>query len=95
MEYFSKHQNSERHETAATFEITSKSCGDIVEMTEENMKSKRLKQRKYFLKIMRSVKCLARQGIPLQGHGEDGNFKQLVMLLSSQREFEIMATLAK
>ena len=54
-----------------------------------------MKQRKYFLNITRKVKYLARQGLPLQGNGEDGNFKQLVTLLSSQSEFDTMVTLAK
>ena len=67
--------------TAVGFEVPSKSCRDIVEMTEENIISTRLKQRKYFLNVIRSVQYLARQGLPLQGNGEDGNFKQLLMLL--------------
>lgn len=81
IECFSQHQNSECHKTAVAFEITSSSCKDIVEMTQDNAKSQRAKQRKYFLKLLRSLQYLARQGLPLQGDSGDGNFDQLLLLL--------------
>ena len=41
-------------------------------------------ERKYLLEVIKCLRYLARQGIPLQGHDDKDNFKLLVNLLGTK-----------
>ena len=41
-------------------------------------------EHKYFLEVIKCLRYLARQGIPLQGHDGNGNFTQLLYLLGTK-----------
>ena len=52
-------------------------------MAECLSKREKLERRQCFLKVLSNVKFLARQGLPLRGHGDhesDSNFLQLMKL---------------
>ena len=51
------------------------------------LKKEKLKLRQYFLKVLSNIRYLARQGLPLRGHGDpetqtesESNFVQLMKL---------------
>ena len=54
--------------------------GDIAEMLNREHQAEKANNRKMFLLILRSIRYLARQGLPLRGHGGDvdSNFMQLL-----------------
>ena len=50
-------------------------------MIEENLNDEKEVNRRCFIIILESIQYLARQGIPLRGHGDDSdsNFMQLLL----------------
>ena len=48
-------------------------------MTNENAKKLRFVQRSYFIKVMKTVQFLGRQGIAFQGESENDNFTQALL----------------
>ena len=41
-------------------------------------------ERNYLLEVIKCLRYLSRQGIPLQGHSNNGNFTQLLYLLGTK-----------
>lgn len=80
---FQSHQQTKCHKDAVdvviTIPSTTKDVGEL--LSKEHAKEKEI-NRRMFVKIVTSIKYLARQGISLRGDGdeEDGNFMQLLRL---------------
>ena len=68
---FEKHQSSHRHRAASTYEILIPRCPDLAELFDNKEKEAQELNRRFFMAILDSIQCLARQGIPLRGHGSD------------------------
>ena len=47
-------------------------CGDVLEMTVNELNNKSLAERKYLIKVMEFIRFLARQGLAFRGN--DGNW---------------------
>ena len=96
LEKFEKHQSSQCHRAASTYEILIPRCPNFAELFDNKEKEALELNRRCFMAILDSLQYLARQGIPLRGHGsdEDSNFFQLLMMKS--KEFpELKAWLEK
>ena len=63
-------------------------CGDISAQLSTTFYEARLVSRQNLLKILSNVKVLARQALPLRGHGsrEDSNFTQLYIFREEDNE---------
>ena len=58
-----------------------KSCRNVIEMTNKEMKIVRLTNRRCLLKMIKNVQCLCRQGQAIQGDTDTkSNFYQLIKL---------------
>lgn len=82
---FKKHEISGCHCEAVDVVITlPRTTRDIGEQLSLQHAKEKESNREVFLKILRSIRYLARQGLPLRGAGDDsnGNFVQLVDLMS-------------
>ena len=55
---------------------------DIAESLSVQHNQEKLERHQYFLKVLSNIRFLARQGLPLRGHGDesDSNFIQLMKL---------------
>lgn len=82
---FREHESSKPHITASSFRTVIPQCADVGEMLVDSLASKRLIQRKYYIKVMECVRYLARQGIPFLGRSNNNNdnFYQLLLLRGS------------
>ena len=71
------HQDSECHKVVLkvvlSYDTIVKSCKNI-DTTNINTAKKRKNERKYLIKVVESLRYLAKQGIPLQGHDGYDNF---------------------
>ena len=76
---FAKHESSDVHKQS-TMCISSNT--DIAELLSTQHAREKEQNRNYFLKILSSIRYLARQGLPLRGDGsdKDSNFYQLMLL---------------
>ena len=83
---FAQHESSKYHtESVLQMLALPSSTPNIAEALSSQTQKKRLDRRKCFLKIVANVRFLARQGLPLRGHGDqecDSNFMQLLKLRS-------------
>ena len=80
---FDKHFRSETHREAHKLLFTiSDACGDIFAQLSVTFNEARSVNRRNLLKILSNVKFLARQALPLRGHGsgEDSKFTQIYIL---------------
>ena len=80
---FALHQSSSCHKEAVLKMVTMPSCSkNIAESLSLQVAKEKLERRKCFLKILSNLRFLARQGLPLRGHGDeqDSNFIQLMKL---------------
>ena len=71
LEKFEKHQPSQCHRAASTYQILIPRCPDVAEFFDNKEKEERELNRRCFMAILDSIQYLARQGIPLRGHGSD------------------------
>ena len=71
LEKFEKHQSSQCHPVASTYEILIPRCPDVAELFDNKEKEVRELNRRCFMAILDSIQYLARQGILLRGHGSD------------------------
>ena len=86
---FDKHFKSESHKEAhARLNTIPEACGDIADQMSTAINNERSANRQNLLKILLNVKFLARQALPLRGHGsgEDSNFTQLYILREEDNE---------
>ena len=52
-------------------------CGDVLEMTVNDLNKKRLAERKYLIKVMECIRFLAPQGLAFRGNDGNDNLTQL------------------
>jgi hypothetical protein len=78
---FTDHQQCKVHIAALTYESVVPHCGDVLEMTLNELQKKRHSERKYLLKVMDCIRYLARQGIAFRGNDGNDNLTQLFKLL--------------
>ena len=57
-------------------------CGDVLEMTVNDLNNKCLAERKYLIKVMECIRLLARQGLAFKGNDGNDNLTQLFKLLN-------------
>lgn len=80
---FANHESSKCHKEAVLKVVTLPSTTqDVAESLSAQHQHDKLERRKCFLKILSNISFLARQGLPLRGHGDelDSNFVQLLLL---------------
>ena len=80
---FAIHASSKCHKEAILKMVTLPSTKrDVAESLLTQHQREKLERRKCFLKVLSNIKFLARQGLPLRGHGDesDSNFLQLLKL---------------
>ena len=79
---FAEQEESKTHTTAKTYEFLVPRCADVGDTLSDDLKAKRLEQRKYFIKVMECVQYLVRQGIPFLGSNDNNdNFYQFLLLM--------------
>ena len=71
---FRKHENSTFHKNATSMLGTALTTKDIAEQLSSQHEAEKLTRRKSLLKILSSVRYLARQGLPLRGDGNEKTF---------------------
>ena len=59
-------------------------CGDVGDMIDVQSMKRRQAERKYLIDIIKCLRYLARQGIPLQGHDDNDNLTQALLLLGAK-----------
>ncbi|XP_053398113.1 zinc finger MYM-type protein 1-like [Mercenaria mercenaria] len=93
---FKKHENSECHKEAVERSITlPKQTKDIGETLSSAHAQEKMNNRHQLLKILRSIRFLARQGLALRGHDDNNsNFIQLLKL-HGQADDSILTWLEK
>ena len=74
------YQKSKLHVAALSLEFVAPKCGNVRQMTNENLKIKMAENRKCLLKIIETLQFLGRQGPALRGkeNDENSNFWQLL-----------------
>ena len=82
LEAFFDNQHSNAHRAAITYESVVPQCGDVLEMTVNDLNNKRLAERKYLIKVMECIRFLARQGLAFRGNDGNDNLTQLFKLLN-------------
>ena len=82
LEAFVDHQQSRTYRAAITYESVALQCGDVLEMTVNDLNNKRLAKRKYLMKVMEYVCFLERQGAAFRGNDGNDNLTQLFKLLN-------------
>ena len=80
---FGDHQNSLCHKAASLYHLVIPKCNDVGEVMSSQLAQQRQIERKYLLEVIKCLRYLGRQGIPLQGHDNNDNFTQLLYLLGS------------
>ncbi len=78
-----RHELSSSYKEAVEVTITlPASTGNIAEILSREVMKENEQNRSMLLKIISSIRILARQGLPLRGDGkeEDGNFMQVLKL---------------
>ena len=82
LEAFVDHQKSKAHRAAITYESVVPQCGDVLDMTVNDLNNKCLAKRKYLIKVMECIHFLARQGLTFRGNDGNANLTQLFKLLT-------------
>lgn len=79
---FAKHENSTFHKNALSLLTEAEKSKDIAEQLCSQYEAEKITRRNNLIKILSSVRFLARQGLPLRGHGADtnSNLNQLLIL---------------
>lgn len=82
---FNSHEHSKCHKKLSAVELVitlPRTATDVGEMLSSAHSKQKKANREYLLKVIQSVRFLARQGLPLRGDGkeEDSNFIQLLYL---------------
>ena len=79
---FSKHENLTFHKNATSMLGTALTTKDIAEQLSSQHEAEKLTRRKNLLKILSSVRYLARQGLPLRGDGDGPIFIDFLLLVA-------------
>lgn len=83
---FSSHQESACHLAASAYHFVVPQCPDVGELIDGQITQRRSIERKYLLDVLKCLRYLARQGIPLQGLNNEDNLTQLLLLLGTKDE---------
>ena len=70
------------HRAAITYEFVVLQCGDVLEMTVNDLNNKRLTERKYLIKVMECIRFLVCQGLAFRGNDDNDDLKQLFKMLN-------------
>ena len=81
---FYNHQDSACHQAFSAYHLVIPSCSDVGEMIDNQIIKRRQMDRKYLIDIIKCLKFLSRQGIPLQGHDNNDNLAQTLLLLGTK-----------
>ena len=68
LEAFIDHQQSKARRAVVTYESVVPECGDVLEMTVNDLSNKRLAKRNYLIKIMECIRFLTCQGLAFRGN---------------------------
>ena len=71
LDSFKDHQESKLNVATFGLEFVVPECGNIREMTSENLKTKMIENKKCLLKIIEVIRFLGRQGLALRGREDD------------------------
>ena len=82
--YFYEHQNSPCHKATASYHLVVPQCADVGESMDSQLVQQRQLEREYLLEVIKCLRYLSQQGIPLQGHNNNYNFTQLQYLLGTK-----------
>ena len=82
LEAFVDHQQYKAHRPAITYESVVPQCGDVWQMTVNDLNNERLAEKEYFIKVMECIRFLACQGSGFRGNDSNGNLTQLFKLLN-------------
>ena len=82
LEAFVDHQQSKAHRAAIACASLVPQCGDVLEMTVNDLNNKRLAESNYLIKIMECIRFLARQGLAFRCNDSNNNLTQLFRLLN-------------
>ena len=78
---FNNHEKSRCHKDAVLKTVTvPASCRDIGETLSSQLAKEKLERRLCFLKLMSSVRYLARQALPIRGDGDESNSNYMQLL---------------
>ena len=81
LESFREHSSSECHKVSMTYDVVASQCGNIAELTSQQLKAEMAMNRKCLVVIIERLQYFARQGIPIQGKNDiESNFMQLLYL---------------
>ena len=81
LESFREHASSECHKISVTYDVVAPQCGNIAEMTSQQLKAEMVLNRKCLIVIIETLQYFARQGIAIQGKSDpESNFMQLLYL---------------
>ena len=78
---FYKHQDSACHHASSAYHLVIPSCSNVGEMIDDQLTKRR---RKYLIDVIKCLRYLARQGIPLQGCDNNDNLTQTLLLLGTK-----------
>ena len=94
---FNKHENSRCHKDAVLKTVTiPASCKDIGEVLSSQLAKEKLERRQCFLKLMSSIRYLARQALPIRGDGNESNSNYMQLLkLRGEDDARILEWLTK
>ena len=81
---FYEHRNSSCHKAAASYHLVVPQCANVGESMDSQLVQWRQLERKYLLELIKCLRYLSQQGIPLQGHNNNDNFTQLQSLLGTK-----------
>ena len=76
------HQQSKAHRAASTYESVVPQCGDLLEMSVNDLNNKCLPERKYLIKVIEYISFLACQGLTFRRNDDNDNLTQLFKLLN-------------
>ena len=75
---FDKHEASNCHKAAMTYELVLPTCGNTAKMLYENQRKNREQNRHNLLIVLEAIKFLARQGLLIRVKEEDkSNLRQI------------------
>ena len=81
---FYNHQDSACYQASSAYHLVIPSCSDVGEMFDNQIIKCRQMKRKYLIDIIKCLKFLSRQGIPLQGHDNNDNLTQTFLVLGAK-----------
>ena len=84
---FREHQSSNCHRTAVHYDIVPQTCRNVKELTNESASVTMVTNRRCFIKIIKAIQYLAKQGLAMRGNTEkESNLMQLLNLLAEDNK---------